>query len=80
VHLAMWYTRCCLPLNTHGVGIPEYLSLARQGMHFAAQYPACTFLYQRFAFALTKPHTELEAVVVRYSSTYETFIHYPLPG
>jgi len=42
---------------THGVGIPEYLSLARQGMHFAAQYPACTFLYQRFAFVLADAGT-----------------------
>jgi hypothetical protein len=42
---------------THGVGIPKYLSLARQGMHFAAPYPACTFLYQRFAFVLTNADT-----------------------
>ena len=42
---------------THGVGIPEFLSLARQGTHFAAQYPDCTFFYQRFAFVLTDADT-----------------------
>jgi hypothetical protein len=36
----------------HGVGIPEYLLLAQQGMHFAAQYPTCTFPCQRFDAAL----------------------------
>jgi hypothetical protein len=36
----------------HGVGIPKYLPLARQGMYFAAQYPACTFPFQRFVAAL----------------------------
>jgi len=36
----------------HGVGIPEYLPLARQGMYFTAQYPACTFPCQRFVAAL----------------------------
>ncbi len=34
------------------IGIPEYLPLSRQGMYFAAQYPACTYLCQRFAFVL----------------------------
>ena len=32
----------------HSVGIPEYLLLAQQGMDFAAQFPASTFLCQRF--------------------------------
>ena len=36
----------------HGIGIPEYLPLARQGMYFTAQYPACTFPCQRFVAAL----------------------------
>ena len=36
----------------HSVGIPECLSLSRQVMYFAAQYLACTFLCQRFAFVL----------------------------
>jgi hypothetical protein len=36
----------------HGVGIPEHLPLTRQGMYFTAQYPACTYLCQRFAFVL----------------------------
>jgi len=36
----------------HGVGIPEYLPLPRQGMDFAAQYPACTLPCQRFVAAL----------------------------
>jgi len=36
----------------HGVGIPKYLPLARQGMDFTAQYPACTFPCQRFVAAL----------------------------
>jgi hypothetical protein len=36
----------------HDVGIPEYLPLARQGMDFAAQYPACPFPCQRFVAAL----------------------------
>jgi hypothetical protein len=38
--------------DLHGVGIPEYLPLARQGIYFAAQYPACTFPCQRFVAAL----------------------------
>jgi hypothetical protein len=42
---------------TYGVGIPKYLPLARQGMHFAAQYPACTSLCQRFAFVLADAGT-----------------------
>ncbi len=42
---------------TYSVGIPKYLPLARQGMHFAAQYPACTFLCQRFAVVLTGADT-----------------------
>jgi hypothetical protein len=41
----------------HDVGIPEYLPLAQQGMHFAAQYQACTFLCQRFAHVLTGADT-----------------------
>jgi hypothetical protein len=36
----------------HGVGIPEYLPLSPQDMYFTAQYPACTYLCQRFAFVL----------------------------
>jgi hypothetical protein len=36
----------------HGVGIPEYLPFARQGMYFTAQYPTCTFPCQRFVAAL----------------------------
>ena len=32
----------------HSVGILEFLPLKRQGMDFAAQYPACTFPCQRF--------------------------------
>jgi hypothetical protein len=36
----------------HGVSIPEYLPLARQGIYFTAQYPACTFPCQRFVAAL----------------------------
>jgi hypothetical protein len=42
---------------TYGVGIPKYLPLARQGMHFAAQCPACTSLCQRFAFVLADAGT-----------------------
>ena len=37
----------------HSVGVPEYLPLTRQGMDFAAQYPACTFPCQRFDAVLT---------------------------
>lgn len=33
----------------HGVGTPKGLPLAREGMDFAAQYPARTFPCQRFA-------------------------------
>jgi hypothetical protein len=36
----------------HGVGIPEYLPLAQQGMDFTVQYPTCTSLCQRFVAAL----------------------------
>lgn len=39
--------------NLHGVGTPKGLTLAREGMDFAAQYPARTFPCQRFAPALT---------------------------
>ncbi len=38
--------------HLHGVGIPEYLPLVRQGMYFAAQYPTCTFPCQRFVAVL----------------------------
>jgi len=38
---------------SYGVGIPEYLPLARQGIYFAAQYPAYTLPCQRFGVALT---------------------------
>jgi hypothetical protein len=37
----------------HGVGIPEYLLLAQQGIYFTAQYPTCTSPCQRFDAALT---------------------------
>jgi hypothetical protein len=37
----------------HDVGTPKGLPLAREGMDFAARYPARTFPYQRFAPALT---------------------------
>ena len=36
----------------HGLSIPEYLLLARQGIYFTAQYPTCTSLCQRFDGAL----------------------------
>jgi hypothetical protein len=36
----------------HGVGIPEYLPLAQQGIYFTAQYPTCTSPCQRFDAAL----------------------------
>lgn len=36
----------------HDVGTPKDLSLTREGMDFAAQYPARTFPCQRFAPAL----------------------------
>jgi hypothetical protein len=51
----------------HGVGIPKFLPLARQGMDFAAQYRACTFPCQRFVAALASGSAWLGAVVVRYS-------------
>ena len=38
--------------HLHGVGIPEYLLLAQQGIYFTAQYPTCTSPYQRFDTAL----------------------------
>jgi len=38
--------------DLHGVGIPEYLPLAQQGMDFTAQYPTCTSPCQRFDAAL----------------------------
>jgi hypothetical protein len=57
VHLAMVVHPVLPSAYTHGVGIPEFLSLARQGTHFAAQYPDCTFFYQRFAFVLTDADT-----------------------
>jgi hypothetical protein len=36
----------------HGVGIPKYLPLTQQGIHFTAQYPTCTPPCQRFDAAL----------------------------
>jgi hypothetical protein len=37
---------------SYGVGTPEGLVLAHEGMSFAAQYPTRTFPCQRFAPAL----------------------------
>jgi hypothetical protein len=38
--------------NLQSVGIPKYLLLAQQGIHFAAQYPTYTSPCQRFDAAL----------------------------
>jgi hypothetical protein len=38
--------------HLHGVGIPEYLLLAQQGIYFTAPYPTCTLPCQRFDAAL----------------------------
>ena len=38
--------------HLHGVGTPEYLPLAQQGIYFTAPYPTYTFPCQRFDAAL----------------------------
>jgi hypothetical protein len=52
VHLALAAHQILPSADLHGVGIPEYLLLAQQGMYFTAQYPTCTFPCQRFDAAL----------------------------
>ncbi|MCL4696899.1 MAG: hypothetical protein KJ023_07575, partial [Burkholderiaceae bacterium] len=47
----VWPSACL-----HGLGTPNHLHLAAQGMYFAAQYPACLFPCQRFAHTLTNVH------------------------
>jgi hypothetical protein len=49
----------------HGVGIPEYLPLTRQGIYFTAQYPTCTSPCRRFDAALASGSARLGAVVIR---------------
>jgi hypothetical protein len=53
MHLAMAVHPVLPSAKLHGVGLPEYLPLARQGIYFAAQYPTCTFPCQRFDATLT---------------------------
>ncbi len=61
------------------VGIPEYLSLARQVIDFAAQYLTCTFPCQRFdAASRAAPH-DSEPLRLAKPLTYETLIHNTLP-
>jgi hypothetical protein len=43
VHLALAVHQILPSAGLHGVGIPEYLPLAQQGMYFTAQYPTYTF-------------------------------------
>jgi hypothetical protein len=69
---------CLLPSACHdGIGTPNYIA-------FAAQYLACTPLYQRFAYCLTAvTRARLGVSVDRYSFTVTDFHHLPpadLPG
>ena len=79
MHLALAVHPVLPSAYTYGVGIPKYLSLSRQGMHFAAQYPVCTYPCQRFAFVLTEPKHDSGPLWIASPSTYETFIHNTLP-
>ena len=61
-------TRSVLPsVLSNGVGTPEGLVPAHEGVTFAAQYPARTFPYRRFAPALAGSDARLGVNVVGYS-------------
>jgi hypothetical protein len=58
----------------------EGLLLSQQGHDFAAQYPACTFLCQRFDATLSSGSAWLEVVVVRYTFNVWDFHSHHLAG